>query len=267
MEPKGLEELLGEEPAVETPTVEAAPEPEATPEPVAAEEVDDGQPRGPDGKFLSKQTGDEPQATAEATPANPIPDDQFKGYLTEKRKRQELEQQVAELNARFEAAQRQMPQAQPEAPVDFWDNPTGTIKSEVQQAVAAALQAEKQQQTMARINESEVKAKATYADYDDAFRAFQQAATANHSLIQQMTAASDPAEFAYKKGKTALDLERVGSIDELLANAKAQWEQEARAAMPVPTAALPSTTATDGSVGGRTGPAWAGPVPLDQLLG
>lgn len=265
MEPKGLEELLGEEPAVETPTVEAAPEPEATPEPVAAEDVDDGQPRGPDGKFLSKQTGDEPQATAEATPANPIPDDQFKGYLTEKRKRQELEQQVAELNARFEAAQRQPATPEPEA--EFWDNPKGAIASEVQRAVQQVLQAQAQQQTMERINVSETAAKGKYADYDDALHAFRQAASANPSLVQQMTGHADPADFAYKTGKRSLDLEKLGSLDELIAAERAKWEQEARAAMPAPTVALPSTTATDGSVGGRTGPAWAGPVPLDQLLG
>jgi hypothetical protein len=265
---RSIDELLSDEPA--EPTTEAAPQEatEPTPEPEAQAE---DRPRDPEtGQFLPKQTGVEEgqaQPVAEAVPpaADQLPAHEFAALKDERRKRQALEQQIADLNARFVASQQRP--VQPEAPVDFWDNPQGVIATQVQQAVTQALQAEKQQQTMARINESEVKAKATYADYDDAFRAFQQAATANHSLIQQMTAASDPAEFAYKKGKTALDLERVGSIDELLANAKAQWEQEARAAMPVPTAALPSTTATDGSVGGRTGPAWAGPVPLDQLLG
>lgn len=257
MDEPSIEQLLNDT-VPEAPPVEEAPAPEATPEPEAAAPAPEGPQRGPDGKFVAKQTGEEP----EATPAtNPIPDDQFKGYLTEKRKRQELEQQVATLQAQF--AQSQQPK---EPEVDFWDNPQSAIATQVQQAVLQALQAEKQQQTMERINESEAKAKSTYTDYDDAFRAFQQAATANPSLIQQMTAAGDPAEFAYKKGKTALQLEQVGSIDELLKSERAKWEAEARAAMPAPPAFLPSTTATDGSVGGRAGPAWAGPPSLDDLL-
>jgi hypothetical protein len=264
METKGLEELLDEEPVAETPTVDAAPEPVVEASEPEAAPADEGQPRDESGRFAPKQTGDEPQATAEATPANPIPDDQFKGYLTEKRKRQELEQQVAALQAQFAQVQQQRP-VEPET--EFWDNPKVAIASEVQRAVQQVLQAQQQQQTMERINVSETAAKAKYADYEDAFRAFQQAASANPSLIQQMTGNADPADFAYRTGKRSLDLEKLGSLDELLAAEKAKWEQEARAAMPMPTAALPSTTASDGSVGGRTGPAWAGPRPLDQIIG
>jgi hypothetical protein len=264
---RSIDELLSDEPAE---AVEAMPQ-EATEPAPEPEAQADGRPRDPEtGQFLPKQTGvEEPQAQPVAEAAPPaaqsgLPQAEYAALKDERRKRQELEQQIAALNARFEAAQRQP--AQPEPPVDFWDNPQGAIATQVQQAVTQALQAEKQQQTMTRINESEVKAKATYTDYDDAFRAFHQAAQANPSLIQQMTSAGDPAEFAYKKGKTALELERVGSIDELLANAKAQWEQEARAAMPQPNVTLPSTTATDGSVGGRAGPAWGGPPSIDDIL-
>jgi hypothetical protein len=261
---RSIDDRLNDEPAAPEAVQQEAQTEAAEPETI-------GQPRDESGRFASKEeTGAEtPQATAE--PVSPteqkaeLRPEEHPALIGERRRRQEAEARAAELEARWLQMQQQQ-KAQPEAPVDFWDNPQGAIATQVQQAVMQALQAEKQQQTMARINESEVKAKATYADYDDAFRAFQQAAQANPSLIQQMTSAGDPAEFAYKKGKTALDLERVGSIDELLANAKAQWEQEARAAMPAPTATLPSTTATDGSVGGRGGPAWAGPKSLEEHL-
>lgn len=263
---RSIDELLNDtpEPVEQTEPQAEAP---ATPEPEAPAE---GPPRDESGRFAPKQTGEEQQGepAAEPTPGtNPIPDDQFKGYLTEKRKRQELEQQVAAMQAQFQSLQSQAraPQAEPEP--EFWDNPQAVIASQVQQAVMQALQAEKQQQQVARINESEVKAKATYPDYDDAFRAFQQAVTANPNLIQQMTSASDPAEFAYKKGKTALQLEQVGSIDELLANERAKWEAEARAAIPAPAQSFPTTTANDGSVAGRGAPAWAGPKPIGDLLG
>jgi hypothetical protein len=270
METSGIEELLSETPAEEAPVVET-PETAETPEPEAKA---DERPRNPDGTFAPKQTGEEAEeTTAEATPANPVPEDdfkssdQFKGYLTEKRKRQELEQTVAEMRAQFEALQAQSRSAQPpEQPVDFWDDPQRVIATQVQQAVVQALAAEKQQQTMERINASETAAKVKYADYDDAFRAFQQAASANPTLIQQMTAASDPAEFAYTKGKTALQLEQVGSIDELLKAERAKWEAELKAAVPpAPAQSFPATTATDGSVGARSGPGFVVPT-IDQLL-
>ena len=156
------------------------------------------------------------------------------------------------------------PQTQEPEP-EFWDNPQAVIATQVQRAVMEALQAEKQQATLARINESEERAKATHDDYEDAFRAFQQAASAQPALIQQMTAAGDPAEFAYKTGKTALELQRVGSIDELLKAERAKWEAEARAAVQPPVA-FPSSTVTERSVGSRTGPAWSGPTPISDIL-
>lgn len=223
------------------------------------------QPRGPDGKFASKETGEKPaEEAAVATPAdNPIPDDQFKGYLTEKRKRQELEQTVADMQRRLDTFQQQQPQA-PEP--DFWDNPRGTISSEVQRAVQEAMRAQQQQQTAERIDASEAAARSKYADYDDAFHAFRQAAQTNPTLVQKMTQSSDPAEFAYSTGKRALDLERVGSIDELLKAERAKWEAEAKAAMPAPQPSFPQSTVQDGSAAPRGGPVWSGPVSDRDIL-
>lgn len=264
---RSIDELLNDTPAevVE----ETATQEEATPE-AAPEATAEGPARDEHGRFAPKQTGEQPQETpvAEATPAteNPIPDDQFKGYLTEKRKRQELEQQVAAMQAEFARVQAQSQSAQPEQPVDFWDNPNEAMARSAREAAQAAIREYQQAQTVERINASEKAARDRHADYDDAFRAFHQAAQANPALIQQMTSESDPAEFAYRKGKTALQLEQVGSIDELIAAERAKWEQEARAAIPQPAQTFPQTTATDGSVAARTGPAWTGSTPIDQLL-
>jgi hypothetical protein len=263
---RSIEDLLNDTPAeeVEETTTQEEVTPEATPEPEATAE---GPVRDEQGRFAPKQTGEQqPETVEEATPANPIPDDQFKGYLTEKRKRQELEQQIAAMQAEYARVQAQ-PRSEAQEPTpDFWDNPQAAFASEAQKAARLALQEYQQMQTMERINASETAAKGKYADYGDAFSAFQQAASANPSLVQQMTSASDPAEFAYKTGKRALELEQVGSIDELIANERAKWEAEARAAIPAPTQTFPATTATDGSVAARTGPAWAGPAPIGELL-
>jgi hypothetical protein len=263
-----LDELLNGTPA-EPETVEQVEAVEPSPEPETI-----GQPRDEHGRFAPKEekgveTPPEPaEASAEPVPPteqpNQLPEAEYKALRDERRKRQEAEARAAQLEAQWLAAQQQQRPAEPEP--EFWDNPQAVIASQVQQAVMQALEAQKQQQTMERITESENAAKGRYADYDDAFLAFQQAATANPLLVKQMTAASDPAEFAYKTGKTALELSQVGSIDALLQRERAKWEAEARAAMPAPPA-LPSTTATDGSVGARTGPAWAGPAPIGDMLG
>jgi hypothetical protein len=216
--------------------------PELVSEPTITDEPEEpeAQPRGPDGKFASKETGDAPSESAEpATPAeNPIPDDQFKGYLAEKRKRQELE-------AQLEALRQQVLQ-QPQQPApEFWDNPNATLERFGQQL----LQQFQEQQVVERINVSETAARAKHADYDDAFHAFRQAVQVNPVLVQQMRASNDPGEFAYKTGKAALDLERVGSIDDLLKAERAKWEAELVAKAPRPS--FPTSTASDGSVSGR----------------
>lgn len=265
---RSIDELLSGEPA--EPTVEAAPqETEETPQETEAQAEE--RLRDEKGRFAAKQTGVEEEPVAQQPqepdagppPADQLPKDVYEPLKAVRNENRELKQQIEALNQRFAAMQQQP--APPEAPPQFWDDPDRAIEARVNQAAEMAVQRFQQQQIMERINESETRAKATYDDYGEAFAAFQQAVSANPALIQQMTSSSDPAEFAYKKGKTALELQQVGSIDALLANERAKWEQEAKARMPAPPT-LPSTTATDGSVGGRSGPAWAGPPSIEQML-
>lgn len=212
------------------------------------------------GRFV-KSTGEQPETPADTvTPAdNPIPEDQFKGYLTEKRKRQELEAQIA-------AMQQQMAQFQqpPTELPDFWQDPQTVIKQEVNQAVGQALTQWQQQQEVQRINASEAAAKAKYPDYDEAFGAFRQTVAADPELARQMMAAPDPGEFAYQKGKAAITLSSVGSLEAYEAQLRAKWEAELKAQAPRPS--FPASTAADGSVAGRGMPAWAGPVADKDIL-
>lgn len=262
---RSIDELLNDEPEVVTEEV-ATEEPEQAPEPEAPAE---GQPRGPDGKFAPKQTGvdEEPQAEpvepdAGPPPADHLPRDVYEPLKAVRNENRELKERLAAMERQFQ----QQPQQPPEMPPAFWDDPDKAIEARVAQAAEMAIQRYQQQQTMERINASEAAAKGRHADYEDAFRAFQQAAQANPTLIQQMTSESDPAEFAYKTGRRAMDLEQVGSLDALIAAERAKWEAEAKAAIPAPAQSFPATTATDGSVGSRSGPAWAGPAPISDLL-
>lgn len=231
--------------------------PELVSEPTIVDEPDEPQPRGPDGKFASKEEGEKPAEEAASAPPAPEPEAvPVKALQDERRKRQELEAQLAALQQ--QAAQ------QPQQPApEFWTDPDNALDHRLQQFGQTLLQQFQEQQAVERINTSEIAARAKHADYDDAFHAFRQAVQVNPALIQQMRAASDPGEFAYKTGKSALDLERVGSIDELLKAERAKWEQEMLAKAPRPS--FPTSTATDGSVTAR-GPVFQAPdirLPMD----
>lgn len=264
---RSIDELLSDEP-VEAPEIVDTPEPEAE-----APAEADGQPRDEHGRFAPKQTGvdGEPEAEqpeepeAGPPPADQLPKDVYEPLKAVRNENKELKEAIAAMQAQMAQFQQKPAQAEPE--VDFWDNPSAVMAREAKQAAQIAIREFQQQQTMERINASETAAKGKYADYGDAFSAFQQAASANPVLIQQMTGASDPAEFAYKTGKRAMELEQVGSLDALIAAERAKWEAEAKAAIPVPQQTFPSTTAADGSVGSRSGPTWAGPTPIDQIIG
>lgn len=246
-----LDDILnGSTPEPSEPPVEEAQPPETI-----------GQPRDDAGRFAAKETGETPQEAAEPVPPTEQPSDQgqYAALKDERRKRQDLERQLAEMRDQISR-----PQPQPEPPADFWEDPQSFMARQFEQFGNQFRERLRHEQQIERIDVSEASARSKYADYDDAFHAFRQAVETNPALAQQMMQSGDPAEFAYRKGRTALELERVGSIDDLLKAERAKWEAEVKAVMPAPT--FPSTTATDGSVGARSGPAWSGPKSMDDLL-
>lgn len=153
--------------------------------------------------------------------------------------------------------------AETEAP-DFWEDPNAVISNQVATAVQAALQGWEMKQMQAEADRSEAAAKAKYPDYEDAFAKFREQVQFNPGLINELQMAADKAEFAYRRGKQALELSQVGDLDALKAQIRAQVEAELRASAPVVD--IPTTTAGQRSVSDRGGPAWAGPQPLSAIL-
>ncbi len=259
-----IDDILNE-PAAETPapavveTQEAATE---TPEPETI-----GQPRDESGRFAPKdEKGVETQETAQSEPPseqNQLPPAEYAALKDERRKRQEAEARIAALEREFEAAKQKQPVQEQQVP-EFWDNPDANINVRLEQFGDKLIQRFQQQQLTERVDASELVARSKYTDFDEKLAAFQQAVQFNPVLAKQMAHAPDPAEFAYNRGKTVLDVERVGSVDELLKAERAKWEAEARAAIPAPS--LPNSTASERSVGARSGPAWAGATPIDSIL-
>lgn len=265
---KGIEDFLSEEPLPVTEAVEEQPEATAEAEPVTEE-----RPRGPDGKFVKKEeTGVEtPPAEVAAEPVPPteptnqLPPAEYAALKDERRKRQEAEARAAAIEEHYAKLARQQP-ATPQPQVDFWDDPQSYLQGQFASFGEQLFQQFEQRQQAARIDQSEAAARARHPDYDQAFQAFSQAVQANPRLAAEMAQAPDPAEYAYSKGKTALTLESVGSMEQLEAQLRAKWEAEAKAAFQPAKPTLPSTTAADGSVAGRGSPQWGGPLSIDDHL-
>jgi hypothetical protein len=254
IEPKGIDELLNGAPD-EAPIEDVAPEPVETPEPEQT-----GPARDEQGRFAPRQTGDEPHVTAEATPANPIPEDQFKGYLTEKRKRQELEEKLATLEQRFQSLQQ--PKEQPAPPPSIWDDEQGWQQHFGQQVSQFAT-------FNAKLEMSEMLTRKAHDDFDAMKTAFVEMAQQNPALAQQALADPDPWEKAYRIAKNAATMAELGATDIETLRAKIREEllAEQQAQPPAPQVQVPPSLTGERNVGSRTGPAWAGPRSLSELLG
>lgn len=252
MDNEGLEEILNaSDPGDEDPIVEPKSDiHEASP-------LLDERPRDEKGRFAPKEdTGEAP--AQEQTGAPPAPDHVPRAALQdERRKRQELEARLQMLEQ--QSRQPQQPQEMP----DFWENPNAVISNQVDQAVSQALQRWQVQQLQEKADMAEAAARAKYQDYDDAFAKFREQIEVNPSLIQQMRQANDPAEFAYQRGKQAIDM---ADPDTYRAKIEAEVRAKLEAEMLARPQSLPQTTAGLRSVAGRGGPEWTGPTDLKSIL-
>jgi vacuolar-type H+-ATPase subunit I/STV1 len=257
MELEGLESILSGEP--EAPIVEPKSDLHET-SPIVDRARDDH------GRFASKEkgelpSGEEPPVVVPPTTTQESDHVPRTALLDERRKRQELEQRIQQMEQQY-----QNRPAEPEQPSDFWEDPNTFLESRFNQFGQTLLQQWEARQAQTAADRAEAAAKAKYSDYDDAFAKFREQVSINPALVQELQRAADPAEFAYSRGKQALELASVGDLDAYKAKIRAEIEAELRAQSPIsPT--LPTTTAGQRSVGERNGPGWSGPQPLSSILG
>lgn len=253
-------DYLSDEPTTEA-VAEVIETPEAKPE--TAE-----RPRGPDGKFVPKETGVEtPTAEPAAEPVTPterpnqLPQAEYAALRDERQKRQQLEARLAELEASLQ------PQPQVPAPPDMFDDPDGFaahLRAQILQELQPTLQ---HGQTLTRAEVSEMLARQKYEDYDDTVEVFKEALAVNPFLMNQLQQARDPATFAYNAGKQFQAAKAFGSE---APPSREQIEAELREKIMSEIGLkpqAPSTLAADRSVGSRSGPEWSGPTPLGKMLG
>ena len=238
---------------IEEPTVVETPEPEAVEtveEPVKAE-----RPRGPDGKFIPK--GEE---EAVASPVTEEPRLEHPALIGERRRRQEFEQRVKELEAQLQQVQNP-PQPKP----DMFDNPEGWEGHFGQQITQTAVQ---QATINSKLEMSEMLARDKFDDFDDMKSKFMELAGENPVLAQQALGDPHPWRKAYQIAKTAVTMQEVGATDvgslraEIEAKVRAELAAEVKAPPPIP-----DTLANAQSARGSSAESLPSPLSLDQILG
>lgn len=261
----GTEQPAQEHETPETPEAQPAAEVE-TPEAVAEE------PKGParddKGRFAPKgeTTGESP------APEKPEPALDHAALLGERRRRQEAEARMQQLEQQIAQFQQQQ---KPQPPVEAIDDDLMfTDPARYRQMVAAEIRRELQQEAQgwtqqsaiqARIDVSEMLARKAHADYDEKLEAFSTMARDNPALIAEMQRSHDPAEFAYQKAASWMVLQEVGSLDALKDRIRAELMAELQPAKPEPI--IPETLADAPASRASASGVVHAPPSLDAILG
>lgn len=250
---KGSEPVNAADPAPADPApadpAPADPAPTADPAPSA-----DGRARGPDGKFISK--GDPQAAPPAAEEQHSIPP---KALQEERRKRQELEHQLAELTARLQ--QPQMP------PPSIWEDEQGWQQHFGGQVVSEAVNAAT---LNARLDMSEMMVRQSHEDFEDKKAQFLEMMKETPGLQQKAIADPHPWNFAYNYVTNHQRMQELSAtnVSELEAKLREQIRAELAAEQKpaAPSAQIPETLADAQSA--RGGGAQPLHVPtLDEILG
>ncbi len=230
------------------------PEPKAeAPEEQPKAEEPEGEPKEePEAEDPPEDTGEDDAPTPGATKDVMVP---LRALEDERSKRQEAEKRLAA-------------QEQPERP-DALEDPEGAakhIEGSVDQKLADM-----------RAEISLQMAEATIPDFTEVMgpdlEHWKSLANENPALLQQVMASPLPGKAAYDVVKQYRALSAIGDDPaayeaKIRADERAKIEQEQKAKKADETASsLPNSLADAPSKGERKGPEWAGPPPLDEVLG
>lgn len=191
----GVEPTFNDVPADPTPTAEVDP-PAAEVEPTAEPIID--------APAASTKEPDGPETWTKAA------------VLDERRKRQALERQLEEMNARLsQSAQPAQQEIDPfEDPKSYFGQLEQKLKGETYKA---------------RVELSQDMMRSLKPDYDELESEFVDIAKENPSLWQQLQVSPNPAKFAYETAEKARKLKSLQNVDQLEAKIRAELEQKIRA--------------------------------------
>ncbi len=241
MENTPLDDLLNDE----TPAVEE--QPVETPEAKAERERDE------QGRFVSKGVEDG------APPApDKLPQDVYEPLKAVRDENKELKAKLAEIEQRLQPPPAPAPDMF-EAPDDWQQHFGGQV---VTQAVQQA-------RLNAKLDMSEMMVRQANPDFEDMKEAFLALAEQNPSLKQQALADPHPWNKAYQIAKNHKAMQELGATDveSLRAKIREELMAEMQGQIPAVTrSVIPPSLTAEQNLGSRTGPAWTGPKPLDELL-
>lgn len=241
-----LNDILSDEPMIDEP-VEAleAQEPPVQPDASARDEQ---------GRFIGK--GEEKSASP--APAEELkPELEHPALLGERRRRQEAEARLAEMEAQINARP-----AQP-APT-LWEDEAGWQQHFGSQIVTQAT-------LNARLDMSEMMARRDNPDFDQMRETFLALAKDNPTLADQARADPHPWERAYKIAKNHETMKQLGAVDvasleeKLRAQILSEMSANSQPTSPVPN--IPASLADHQSSRGNAPTKPTGPPSLDQILG
>jgi len=203
------------------------------------EAVIEGEPKAPvrdeQGRFAPKETGvEEAQAEPDATvpPTDKLPKEEYEALRDERRKRQEVERRLAELEAKFQAPQE--PQAPPPS---IWEDEQGWQQNFGSRVVTEAT-------LNARFDMSEMLARQANPDFEEMKAEFIALAQQNPVLAEQARSDPHPWQKAYQIAKTAKTARELGAVDVDALKAKLREEIMAeQRSNPAPSPSLPQSLA------------------------
>ena len=178
----------------------------------------------------------------------------------ERRKRQDLERRLAEL---------EKPKEKTVEKKSFWDEPDARLKAtedNVEQRLS-------QKELNIILRTSEMIARSKYKDFDEKIEEFAAVLQKTPGLHAQWIASQDPAEFAYRTGEKTKLLKDAGSIDEYKAKLEVELRQKLEAEYKAKEeefnkkrAELPGSLSEVKGVAKQQRSVFTGPTPLDAVL-
>lgn len=237
--------------------------------PAPEQEAPGGPVRDEHGRFASAsppQSDDQGEAEQEAPPASEpepghIPIAALKDERSKRQRAEEAFQEAQQRLQQYEAhfAQLNAPQAQEqeEDPVEW-----------LTQQVLARVQPQTQQQHLVmKVEVAEQFARSKWEDYDEKVETFKEEAQRNPFLWRELAAAANPAEYAYNAATNILAARTYGTATPPSeADIEARLREKIMAEIGMKQPNVPTSLASAQSRGSRSGPAWAGPTPIGDIL-
>jgi hypothetical protein len=257
---RSLDDLLNGD--VEAEEVAVPETQEEIPAEPAPEEASEGPQRDENGRFVSTK-GVEPEAEPPSAPDH-LPQDVYEPLKAVRNENKALKEQLEALTRQIQAVQQ--PQEPPAPPPSIWEDEEGWQQQFGSQVVTQAVQ---QATLNAKLDMSEMMVRQANPDFEEVKAEFLALAEQNPELRQQALSDPHPWNKAYQIAKNARTMRELGATDvaTLEARLREQIMAELQGQAPARPMAAPPTLTTERSVGSRTGPAWAGPKSLSDLLG